>query len=277
MKLKEVLINLLSNAVKYTPENGKISFTAEQVTKYQDMCTLRFIVRDNGIGISEEYLPKLFEAFSQEAEDGSNQYGSTGLGMAITKSLVQLMNGEISVTSKKGKGSIFSFTVTLKDAQKGVVSAVKSLPKNNTEEKTPTPAEPAGSIENLRVMIVEDMKINAELIKKVLGMKGVSYDWAENGQIAVDLFAKSRENYYDAILMDIRMPVMDGLEATKSIRALERADAKTVQIIAMSANAFAEDIQRSLQAGMNAHLSKPVDMNLLFETLGKVAAHEPLK
>lgn len=276
MKLKEVLINLLSNAVKYTPPNGKISFTAEQVTKYQDMCTMRFIVRDNGIGISEEYMPKLFEAFSQEAEDGSGQYGSTGLGMAITKSLVQLMNGEISVTSKKGKGSTFTVTVTLKDAKKGVVTAARALKENNEEENAPEPVKPSGTIDGLRVLIVEDMKINAELIKKVLGMKGVSYDWAENGQIAVDLFAKSQENYYDAILMDIRMPVMDGLESTRNIRALDRPDAKTVQIIAMSANAFAEDVQRSLQAGMNAHLSKPVDMNLLFETLGKVAAHESL-
>lgn len=332
MKLKEVLINILGNAVKYTPSGGKISFSVEQIASYNDLCTLRFIVKDNGVGMSEEFLPKLFNAFAQEDDSKPNQFGSTGLGMAITKSIVQLMNGEINVESKKGVGSTFTITVTLKDAHQGMLSenvgppgtedtwtagpaaggkssagmpgtegsgtagsaaggkAPAVLPGAESSENRETAAsglpgqenagtqdkDPAGqeavSLADLRVLIVEDIEFNAELLEDLLDLEDIEHEWAENGQIAVDLFSRNPEGYYDAILMDIRMPVMDGLQATRAIRALQRPDAKTISIIAMSANAFAEDVQQSLQAGMNAHLSKPVDVDRLLETLGKVAS-----
>lgn len=311
MKLKEVLINILGNAVKYTPSGGKISFSVEQIASYNDLCTLRFIVKDNGVGMSEEFLPKLFNAFAQEDDSKPNQFGSTGLGMAITKSIVQLMNGEINVESKKGVGSTFTITVTLKDAHQGMLSenvglpgtegsgtagsaaggkAPAVLPGAESSENRETAAsglpgqenagtqdkDPAGqeavSLADLRVLIVEDIEFNAELLEDLLDLEDIEHEWAENGQIAVDLFSRNPEGYYDAILMDIRMPVMDGLQATRAIRALQRPDAKTISIIAMSANAFAEDVQQSLQAGMNAHLSKPVDVDRLLEALGKVAS-----
>lgn len=268
MKLKEVLINILGNAVKYTPSGGSVHFSVEQIAAYEDLCTLRFIVRDTGIGMSEEYLPRLFEAFSQEQDDNSNQFGSTGLGMAITKSIVQLMNGEISVESKKGVGSTFTVTVTLKDLHQGVLTETAALPAQEGAEN-PEPDEQG--LAGLRVLIVEDVEFNAELLADILDLEEIEHEWVENGQLAVDCFSEHEPGYFDAILMDVRMPVMDGLQATRCIRALERPDAKTIPIIAMSANAFSEDVQRSLQAGMTAHLSKPVDMDRLFEELSKSA------
>jgi signal transduction histidine kinase/CheY-like chemotaxis protein len=273
MKLKEVLINILGNAVKYTPAGGTVCFSVEQTAAFNGLCTLRFVVKDTGIGMSEEFLPKLFDPFSQESDDSPNQYGSTGLGMAITRSIVQMMNGEVSVESRKGVGSTFTITVTLKDANKGtlMVDANQSDPGSGGVEDKSTDGQPI-SLAGLRVLIAEDIEMNAELLGDILDLEDIEHEWAENGQVALEKFSESAENYYDAILMDIRMPVMDGLQATREIRALNRPDAETIPIIAMSANAFSEDVQKSLQAGMNAHLSKPVDPDQLFEALGKIAA-----
>ena len=274
MKLKEVLINVLGNAVKYTPAGGTIRFSVEQTASYDDLCALRFIVADNGIGMSKEFLPRLFEPFSQENDKKSSQFGSTGLGMAITKSIVELMNGEIQVESEKGVGSTFTITVTLKDAHQGVFTDGANASSGNEANREQKSEDETGGLAGLRVLIAEDMEMNAELLGDILDLEDVEHEWAENGQHALDLFSGKPVGYFDAILMDIRMPVMDGLQATRAIRALSRSDAKTVSIIAMSANAFAEDVQLSLQAGMNAHLSKPIDTDRLFEELRKIAAEK---
>ena len=267
LKLKQVMINILSNAVKFTPAPGNVSLSVEQIAEFEDFCTLRFVFSDTGIGMSEEFLPKLYDAFAQEDFTVQNKYGSTGLGMSITKNIITMMNGEIRVESKKGKGTTFTVKVTLKDAKKGVLTEDSLAdPEKSKQEKKEDVTEEKG-LSGSRVLIAEDMMINAEMLGQILDTKGILHEWAENGKLAVDRFAATEPHYYDAIIMDIQMPVMDGMEATASIRALDKEDAKTVPIIAMSANAFSEDMQRSLQAGMNAHLSKPVDITSLFATL----------
>ena len=389
MKLRQVMINILGNAVKFTPEGGKVSFDIEDVARMDNKATLRFTIRDTGIGMSKEYLPKLFDAFSQEDSSNTNRYGSTGLGMPITKNIVELMNGSIEVESEKGKGTTFIVTITLIQAEhhhamendielqphemnvlvidddriacehaeiilgqvgvscesvtsgKDAVEMVRmrharredynlilvdwKMPEMDGIETTrqirsivgpDTPiiiltsynwedieqeargagvdtfvAKPlfAGTVmdefreafkskntrlekqtvdlKGRRVLLAEDVMVNAEIMMMVLSMREMEVEHAENGRVAVDMFSSHDEGYYDAILMDMRMPEMDGLEATRTIRAMDRADARTIPIIALTANAFDEDVQRSMQAGLDAHLSKPVEPDLLFETL----------
>ena len=389
VKLRQVFINVLGNAVKFTPEGGKVSFDIEDVTRYEGNDTIRFTIKDTGIGMSEEYLPHLFDTFSQEDSSNTNIYGSTGLGMPITKNIVELMNGTIDVESRKGVGTTFVITITLTESEHSVketapgeievhemsvlvidddpiacehatvvlgqvgvncdtvtsgeeaLETVKikhgrmedynlilvdwKMPGMDGVETTrkireivgpDTPiiiltsynwdeivdeAKSAGvdtfvskplfagnvldefreafrkknekllkktvDLKGKRVLLAEDMDVNAEIMGMVLAMREMDVDVAENGKVAVDKFSASDVGYYDAILMDMRMPVMDGLEATKVIRSLDREDAKTIPIIALTANAFDEDVQRSLQAGLNAHLSKPVVPEALFETM----------
>ena len=388
MKLKQVLINILGNAVKFTPTDGTVSFIVEPLVQFEGNAPLRFMIRDTGIGMDKAYIPKIFDAFSQEDANKANKYGSTGLGMAITKNIVEMMNGNISVESEKGVGSTFTVTVTLRATDRrftsdadhtvrpqdmrvlvidddpvaceharlvleevGVASdtcgsgkeaydlltvarargesynlilvdlkmpeedgvavtrkirelyggetaiiiltayswdhvvedaleagvdsfMAKPLFASNVldefqraikkkQQAPPKKAELAGK----HLLLAEDMAINAEIMMEVLGMRDMAADHAENGEIAVDLFRKSDVGYYAAVLMDVRMPVLDGLGAASAIRAMDRPDAKTIPIIALTANAFDEDVQRSLQAGMNAHLSKPVEPERLYETL----------
>ena len=389
IKLRQVMINILGNAVKFTPEGGTVSFVIEDVARMDNKATLRFTIADTGIGMSQEYLPHIFDAFSQEDSSSTSKYGSTGLGMPITKSIVELMNGTIEVESEKGVGTTFVVTVTLTQAdrrtagesdielrpnemnvlvidddriacehaevilgQVGIrcematsgfdaVEMVKmrharredynlilvdwKMPGMDGIETTrqiraivgsDTPiiiltsynwedveqeareagvdtfaAKPlfAGTVmdefreafkkkhaqliretvdlKGRRVLLAEDVIVNAEIMMMVLSMREMEVEHAENGRIAVDMFTAHPAGYYDAILMDMRMPEMDGLEATRAIRELDRPDAKTIPIIALTANAFDEDVQRSMQAGLNAHLSKPVEPALLFETL----------
>lgn len=403
MKLKQVLINILGNAVKFTPVPGSVTFTVEQVAEFEGHCTLRFTMKDTGIGMSKEYIPKIFEAFSQENSGATNKYGSTGLGMAITKNIVDMMNGEIAVDSEKGMGTTFTVTVTLKASSRSVNSeqgyalpaglrilvvdddevaceharlvanaigvhadtvtsarealdrlqmlrnqgkpydfvltdykmpdmngielaqAIRTIDGGETaiivltgyswddmqgeaksagvdgimskplftdslmreltavldrrgagaaNEGGPVIEEAGADTEyglgGCRVLIAEDMEINAEILMDLLEMEDIESEHAENGQLAVEMFNAKPPNWFDAVLMDVRMPVMDGLEATRAIRELDRPDARTVPIIAMTANAFDEDVQRSLQAGMTAHLSKPVEPERLYETLDKL-------
>ncbi len=393
MKLKQVLINILGNAVKFTPKGGDITFTVERVAQFANKTTLRFIIKDTGVGMDEEYLPHIFEVFSQEDSTAANAYGGTGLGMPITKNIVEMMNGNISVKSQKHVGSEFTVNVTLRNSENAIDKNKITLSPSDLNvliidddpiacehaklvlEEVGIPADVAMSgdeaikmmelhsarreaynlllidlrmpyqdgievtrrvrkllgnestiiiltahhwddvmeealeagvdkfmskplfassvmtefsqaIEQKRValanehkladltgrhiLIAEDMFINAEILKEILQMRDMEVDHAENGKIVVEMFDKSPPNFYDAVLMDIRMPVMDGLQATVAIRKLERPDAKTVPIIAMTANAFDEDVQRSLQAGMNAHLSKPVEPEHLYETLAQL-------
>jgi len=388
MKVRQVMLNLLGNAVKFTPKGGNIHFIVEEAARFEGKSVLRLTVSDTGIGMSKEYLPRLFEPFSQEDSSSTNKYGSTGLGMPITKSIVELMNGHIEVESEKGKGTTFTVTITLLDCDRkaetdedmlhpeeicvlvidddpiacehaqvilGQVGIACEKALSGTEglemvklrharrepynlilvdwkmpdidglettrqirtavgDETPViiltsfswddiadeakaagvdtfVAKPlfAGSVldefreafkkknarliketadlTGRRILLTEDMPINAEIMMMVLAMREMEVDHAENGQVAVEKFALHEPGYYSAILMDIRMPVMDGLEATRSIRAMDREDAKAIPIIALTANAFDEDVQRSMQAGLNAHLSKPVEPETLFKTL----------
>ena len=395
MKLRQVMINILGNAVKFTPPGGTITFVVEAVSRFNGRSTLRFIISDTGIGMSQDFLPKLFDAFSQEDSSSTSRYGSTGLGMAITKSIVELMNGTIAVESEKHKGTTFTVTVTLTDCdhkstkdeetvlqphelcvlvidddpiacehaqlvlgQVGVNCEKASsgseglqmakvrharrepynlilvdwrMPDMDGVETTrqiraavgnETPviiltsynwdeiadeAKAAGvdtfvakplfagtvldefrevfkkknaklvretaDLKNRRILLAEDVAVNAEIMIMVLSMREMEVEHAENGRIAVEKFAASEPGYYDAILMDMRMPEMDGLEATRRIRAMTRSDAKSIPIIALTANAFDEDVQHSMQAGLNAHLSKPVVPDVLFETLEGLLHH----
>ena len=389
MKLKQVLVNILSNAIKFTDAPGSVTFSIEKVNDYKGQSTLRFSIKDTGIGISKEFLPKVFDSFAQEDSTRKNKYGSTGLGLAITKNIVELMNGTITVESEKGVGTEFVVVVTLKNCENphteidtiraadmhvlvvdddpiaceharlvldesGVntdictngaealkmleichaknepfnlvlldwkmpemdgIDVAKEIRKRYSNETTVIIltaynwdeimdealhigvdsflAKPLfasnvideflriakrnsmstdnekrrANIDGRKILLAEDFIINAEIVKELMSIRGVNVDHAENGKIVVEMFENSKVDDYDAILMDVRMPEMDGLEATKAIRALNRPDAKTIPIIAMTANAFDEDVQRSLQAGMNAHLSKPVESEQLYKTL----------
>ncbi|MBE5898893.1 MAG: response regulator [Lachnospiraceae bacterium] len=392
-KLKQVLINILGNAVKFTPEGGNIDFTIEKVGSFDNKTTLKFIIKDNGIGMSKDYIPKIFETFSQEDDSASTKYSSSGLGMAITKNIVEMMNGKIDVESEKGVGTTFTVTITLSDSehkttndmedidvnpeeltvlvidddpvacdhaklvlsQAGITSEIalsgkdaidmiklrharmepynliivdwkmpdmdgvettrqirseigdesaiiiltaynwddiledateagvdrfisKPLFTNNLidefkealKNKAKDTSSKKANLDGLRFLIAEDMEINAEILINILELRNIKSEHAINGKVCLEMFENSPEGYFDAILMDMRMPEMNGLEATEKIRALDREDAKEIPIIALTANAFDEDVQRSLQAGLNAHLSKPIEPDVLFETLENI-------
>ena len=257
MRLKQVLINILSNAIKFTDAPGSVTLTVERIAVFGDHSTMKFCIRDTGIGMDRDFLPKIFDAFSQEDSRRNSKYGSTGLGMAITKNIVEQMNGTISVESEKGVGTAFTVIVTLKNSEHLEPAAQEA----GAREKQRV------SLKGRRILMAEDVLINAEIMKHILLEREAETDHAENGRAVLEMFARSPVGYYDAILMDVRMPEMDGLEATAAIRALDRPDAKSIPIVAMTANAFDEDVQRSLQAGMNAHLSKPVEPEHLYQTL----------
>lgn len=263
-KLRQVLINILGNAVKYTEKGGEISLTVERVNVFDEQTTLKFSVKDTGIGMDEEYLPEIFDAFSQENAGGGSKYGSTGLGMAITKNLVNMMEGNISVESEKGRGSTFTVIVTLKALEDEGHAVTADAGDGDKESMS------SADIKGRRILIAEDIPVNAEIIKKVLSVNGACSDLAVNGREALELFRQSMPWHYDAILMDVKMPEMDGLEATEVIRSLDRPDAEEIPIVAMTANAFDEDIKRSLQAGMNAHLTKPFDAGHLCSVLSEL-------
>jgi signal transduction histidine kinase/CheY-like chemotaxis protein/ABC-type amino acid transport substrate-binding protein len=389
MKLKQVIINILSNAIKFTDAPGSILFTVERTALFEDHSTIKLTVKDTGIGMEKEFIPKIFDAFAQEDSSRNNKYGSTGLGLAITKNIVELMNGTISVESEKGVGTEFQVVVTLnncehqyrathavnpKDMQILVVDdeevaaeharivldeagikadtcysgkealnmlevrhakhepynlvlldwkmpemdgidVAKQIRQRYDKETTVIIltsfnwdeimdealhvgvdsflAKPLfasnvideferiarknsmslfkeksrAELKDRHILMAEDVEINAEIMEQIIMVRGAGIDHAENGKIVLEMFEKSEVGYYDAILMDVRMPEMDGLAATEAIRALDRKDAKAIPIIAMTANAFDEDVQRSLQVGMNAHLSKPVEPDRLYQTL----------
>ena len=392
MKLKQVLINILSNAIKFTDAPGDVALTVERTGTFGDQSTLKFVIRDTGIGMDSSFLPRVFDSFAQENNSRSSKYGSTGLGMAITKSIVDLMNGTISVESEKGKGSAFTVIISLRNCvhhgpvthyikpkdmrvlivddeqiaaeharlvleEVGIqadislsggealhmlelrhtkhspynlvlldwkmpemdgLEVAREIRKRYDNETTVIIltsfnwdeimdealhigvdsflAKPLfasnvideferiarknnmslfrekqrAELKGRRILLAEDIFINAEIMKELLTAKEALIDHAENGRAAVEMFISGGADYYDAVLMDIRMPEVDGLEAAREIRALDRQDAGRVPIIAMTANAFDEDVQRSLQVGMNAHLSKPVEPELLYETLGEL-------
>ena len=266
MKLKQVLINILGNSVKFTDPPGVVSLTAEHIDLEDGACRLRFVMKDTGIGMDKEFIPKLFEAFSQEDATTTNRYGGSGLGMAITKNFVEIMGGDISVESEKGVGSTFTVTVTLKSSDR-VDTPAEDLSQSGsgTEENGD-----GRSLAGRRVLIAEDIDTNAEILADILDLEDIVSERAENGEKAVSMFKSKPAGYYDAILMDVRMPVMDGLTAAQTIRALDKEDAKTVPIIAMTANVFEEDVALTAKAGINAHLAKPIEPDKIYAKLAEL-------
>lgn len=260
LRLNQILVNLLDNALKFTPRDGKVTASFKQVGTKGDFVDVRFSVKDTGIGISKENFTKIFRSFEQEKDDTARNYGGTGLGLAISKSLVEMMGGNIEVESELGKGTEFSFVIPMEKCERSNVS------------KETAGSLPTVSFDGKRVLLAEDNDLNIEIARTILTMDGFEVEVARNGRQAVDMFFESDEGYYDAVLMDIRMPVMDGLHAADEIRNLDRGDAATVPIVAMTANAFDDDVKLSVRSGMNAHLAKPINVDELRSTLTRLLA-----
>lgn len=261
LRISQVIINFLSNAVKFT-KRGEVIVTFRQMMIHENTVDIMIRVHDTGIGMSPEFINKVFRPFEQEGIDKSTEYGGTGLGMAITDNLVKIMGGEIVVESIKGKGTDFSVFFHLPMAEKPVEHAAE----NKVEKETETNRH---SFEGCRILMAEDNEINAMVAVELLNAMGADVDVAANGREAVDMFASHEENYYDFILMDVQMPVMDGRKATRIIRSMDRPDAEKILIFALSADAFIEDERLSAESGMNGHFSKPVNFNELEKKIGK--------
>ena len=266
-RLNQVLMNILSNAVKYTPQGGHIRFEAEELPRNDHYAKYRFIVQDDGIGMSAAYQKTLFDPFTREEKSGTNKVQGTGLGMAITKSIVDLMGGTIRVESAIGKGTRFEVVLEFPiDAEADKVQTAPALPEE---------AEAVSPLSGMNFLCAEDNAINAEILELLLETKGARCTICSNGQEIVDAFASVKPGEYDMILMDVQMPVMDGLEATQRIRSGENPLGRTIPILAMTANAFLEDMQKSRDAGMDEHLSKPVDINALEQTVKRFRVPPP--
>ena len=263
--VKRILMNILSNAVKYNKENGYVYISCREIpSKQTAMPTLEFVCRDTGIGMTEAFQKRIFEPFAQEHAGSRTKFAGTGLGMPITKKLVEKMGGTISFESKEGTGTTFVIRIPFQ-----IDADMKD--RNETEEKTET------SIQGLHVLLTEDNELNMEIAEFVLQNEGTVVTKAWNGQEAVDIFRKSSPGEFDVILMDIMMPVMNGYEAAKLIRSLDREDAKVIPIIAMTANAFTEDKMRAKEAGMDEHIAKPVDGKLLVKVINELVKHNQEK
>ena len=260
--LMQIFSNLVSNAVKYTQEGGKIQFLVEECeTNSSVYAKYRFLVSDNGMGMSADFKDTIFDAFTRAESSMTNKIQGTGLGMAITKNLVEAMGGTIDVESELGQGSCFEVLIDLRIAEDRFVSSAEQAEKD----------EPAGNVlKEMRFLCAEDNELNAEILMELLKIEGAECTICENGKRVLEAFEQSAPGDYDMILMDVQMPVMNGYEATKAIRRSSHELAKTIPIIAMTANAFSEDIQHSLAAGMNAHVSKPVEMKVLEKTIRSI-------
>ena len=266
-RLNRVLMNILSNAVKYTPTGGHIRFEVDELPRNEHYARYRFIVQDDGIGMSKAYQKTLFDPFTREERSGTNKVQGTGLGMAITKNIVDLMGGSINVESTTGKGTRFEVVLEFPvDAEADTVPEAQVLPEEE-EETSP--------LSGMKFLCAEDNAINAEILEMLLETKGASCTICSNGQEIVDAFASVKPGEYDMILMDVQMPVMDGLEATRRIRNGENPLGRTIPILAMTANAFLEDMQKSKEAGMDEHLSKPVDIAALEQTVKRFRVTPP--
>ena len=256
-RLEQIMINLINNAIKFTATEGYVKVTASENESVDGRIVMRVTVEDNGVGISREFLPHVFDTFARQHKENSTSYQGSGLGLSIAKNFARMMQGDITVESTEGNGTVFTVWVRLAKAPEE--PAAKVVPEE----------EEAIDFTGKKVLLVEDHPLNTVVAERLLKKRGFAVVHAEDGVAAVELFDKSEVHEYDAILMDIRMPRMDGIEATTRIRALERADADTVPIIAMTANAYEEDREHTREAGMNAHLAKPINPDLLFETLAK--------
>ena len=255
--LNEALSSILENSVKYTPPEGRVIFIIELFNREEQETIFRFEIRDNGIGMEQSFLPHIFDAFAQEDNRNTTLSGGTGLGLTISKNIIDFMGGKIDVYSEKGNGTAFVVTVPLKTAKED---------RRRTERTIYQEYDFSGK----RALLVEDNEINIEITRNILIHKNFMVDIAENGKEGVELFLKNEPGYYDVILMDIRMPVMDGLAATRCIRESDHPDSRTVPIVAMTANVFEEDVKKSFDAGMNAHLSKPVDIKQMYAVLDEL-------
>ena len=253
--LKRLLMNLVSNAVRYNKDNGSVTLSCRELEDKGNTAWFEFICADTGIGMSEAYQQHLFEPFTQEHSTARSTYGGTGLGMPIAKSLVDKMGGTITFTSKQGEGTTFHVILPFRICQPG------ELPPQVT--KVPAP----DALQGMRLLLVEDNTLNMEIAAFMLENAGAELTKAQNGQEALDIFRESPAGFFDAVLMDVMMPVMDGYQATRAIRALERPDAAAVPIVAMTAHAFTDDRQRAYEAGMTAHLAKPLESAVLIRTL----------
>ena len=266
-RLNQVLMNILSNAVKYTPTGGHIRFEVDELPRNEHYARYRFVVQDDGIGMSEAYQKTLFDPFTREERSGTNKVQGTGLGMAITKNIVDLMGGSINVESTTGKGTRFEVVLEFPvDAEADTVPEAQVLPEEE-EETSP--------LSGMKFLCAEDNAINAEILEMLLEANGASCTICSNGQEIVDAFASVKPGEYDMILMDVQMPVMDGLEAARRIRSGENPLGRIIPILAMTANAFLEDMQKSREAGMDEHLSKPVDIAALEQTVKRFRVIPP--
>ena len=256
-KLQRILVNVINNAVKFTPDGGKISFAVKESVIDKEMGKYEFLIQDTGIGIEQEVQTRIFDAFEQGNHASVNGGSGAGLGLAIVKRLVELMDGTIAITSEPGKGTAVKITfafpvITRKDEQ-----------MQTTELRSDS------DLSGIHVLLVEDNALNREIAQEMLERQGMEVTWACNGKEAVECFGSKPADTFDIILMDIMMPVMDGLEAARQIRALGREDATAIPIIALTANAFSEDVQKSRKAGINEHLSKPLQYDILFKQIAK--------
>ena len=260
--LMQIFSNLLSNAIKYTQEGGIIQFIAEESeTNSSTYGKYHFIVSDNGMGMSADFKETIFDAFTRAESSVTNKIQGTGLGMAITKNLVESMGGTIEVESEPNRGSRFEVILNLKIVENRVVSSTEQIEMHETDSDI---------LDGMRFLCAEDNELNAEILMELLKFEGAECTICENGKRILEAFEQSVPGEYDMILMDVQMPVMNGYEATEAIRRSSHEQAKTIPIIAMTANAFSEDMQHSLAAGMNAHISKPVDMKLLKKTIRNI-------
>ena len=257
--LSEICLNIISNAIKYTNEGGRITCNvAQESCEKEDWCNMIITITDNGIGMSEEFQKHIFETFEREHNSTISHVEGSGIGMSITKKLVDLMDGTIEVKSRQGEGSTFTVTVPCRKASKE-----DSLVKKNSNLSN------KNSLNGIRILLVEDNELNTEIARELLMEEGCIVETANNGVACIDMIEKAKADYYKIILMDIQMPVMNGYDATLAIRKMEDNKKSRIPIIAMTANAFAEDMQKVLSVGMNEYIAKPIDMNILVPTMLK--------
>lgn len=262
LRLSQVIVNIISNAIKFTPAQGRVEVVIAQTDIKEQSVELQISVTDTGIGMSKEFLGRIFEPFEQA--EGSSTYGGTGLGLAISHSLIRMMNGNITIESKKMEGTRFNVKLTLLQAVSGPLSS------SDTISADPSNALRIGDLSGVNILLVEDNEINSEIVATMLESKNATVDTAWNGREAVEKFLQNDTGPYDLILMDTQMPEMDGLEACHAIRTSRHLQAKSIPIIGLSANAFQQDVDRALACGMNAYLSKPVEMDRLLSTISTV-------
>ena len=270
--VRRVMLNLVDNAVKYNRPGGEVRCSAQTLAVEGEKVRYRFTVSDTGIGMSEEFLKHIFEPFTQANDDARSSYQGTGMGMPIVKGLVERMGGTIEVHSKLGEGSVFVVELPF-DVDRGPEAHGATETGGAAAGAAVAVGSDAHAIDGMRVLLVEDNDLNREIAQTLLEDEGVAVTCAADGQEAVDVFKSRPAGSFDAILMDIMMPVMDGYEATRGIRLSAKADAGSVPIFAMTANAFAEDAQRAREAGMNGHLAKPIDMAAVKRALSRVRPH----